>query len=52
MSMFQKKKSMGYHLQQKKTNKFERLQKVTWWLLPIFTHISVGENPTKLALVP
>lgn len=44
MSVPKKKKNggeggrRGYHLQQRKTNKLETLQKVTWWLLPIFTH--------------
>lgn len=58
MSMFKKKRGEGrggcYHFYNRgrKTNKLERLQKVTWWLLPIFTHISMGENPIKLALAP
>lgn len=41
-------------LQQKKegkTNKLEKdYKKVTWWLLPIFTHRSMGEKPDYTGL--
>lgn len=34
-----------------KTNKLEKdYKKVTWWLLPIFTHTSMGEKPDYTGL--
>ena len=38
MSMFKKKKKRVTIYNRGETNELERLQKVTWWLLPIFTH--------------
>ena len=53
----QKKKNGGggvlpFYNRGRKTNKLKDYKKVTWWLLPLFTHISMGKNPSTLALVP